>query len=196
MGELFDKERFLDKIEEMTKEDIEENINNLSTITEFNKYNLDLKKKELNKLKQHSAVKKYIDMESMVDFLSEDIEKNKQKISILKQHICNHNIVYFSSYNLKQLKYNPTFKCICCGKDISGSLDNQICINEDYLNKNDSSYYGSKDEYLYLSYIYSELKETSTSQDEIVDKLHFELERKKHGKKYTYVPLRKEKETN
>ena len=192
MGELFDKERFKKKTEEMKKEDIEESINNLSTIIEYNKDNLEIKRNELNKLKQNDIVKKYIDMESEVDCLSDDIEKNKQKISILKQHICDHNIVYLFSYNIKQLRYNPTFKCICCGKDISGSLDNQICINEDYLNKNDSSYYGSKEEYLNLSNIYSNLKEVNTPFDETVNILHFELERKKYGKKYTYIPLRKE----
>lgn len=184
-------------VQTMTKEDIERELDKSKGIYDQISYSIDNKKNELRDLKQNKAVKKYITLMSQV----EDFEKEKKhiadKVSILEQAICNHDILYLMTYPKKAMSYFPTFRCVCCGKGINGFIDEeQVVINKDFLDENEDSLHGNLTEYLTERYRYFELLEVGESEEEIIVELQDELHQKHNGKKNTVKLLTKKREDN
>lgn len=195
MGDIKDYNKEINKklaeeIDSISIEEAEAELEKEQKILEISEYSLRIKKEDLNGMKTNSAVRRYIMLESMVLSLEEESEKTKEKLTLLRQRICNHEFVYMTSYCPSMIDYSPIYRCLDCGKQITGIYDGQTCINEEYLEKKGNSFCGNVGEYSDLSIKFSELKEDGASYDDIVSELYNELHKRNNGKKIRYSTLK------
>ena len=177
-----------DDIQSMTKDAALKELDTLEKMMEQNEYSIDSKKRELKKIKQNEIVRRYILIDQMIKSLEEDGEKTKQRIALINQKLCNHNIVYLIRLDKKSLLYRPKFKCLNCGLVLHELLDHQVCINESYTTETEFSYLGDKNEYKELSIMYKDAVSEGELNQEIIKQLDKEL-RKKYKRKTNSLKL-------
>ena len=130
---------------------------------------------EIKKLEENSIVKRYISLLNENASIDERLENINKVEYILKQESCLHDFVYLMEIQ-KNVPINSKFKCICCGKMISGYLDRtQECVNQGYLREDNNMLYGSEEEYDVLHEKYTELLDKKCNKIDIRISLQREL---------------------
>lgn len=189
-----EKNRLNRKIEKMSLEDASDELIRSKEMYRQIKYGLDNKSEEIKKMEKLSEVKNYLIVLSQKEGLEEDIDKVREKIIILEQKLCTHDILYLLSYPKKSLAYCPNFKCLCCGKNINGFIDeDQYCINERFLKENEYYYGGDIYEFMTLQYKYNELFDIGETEEEILIELQDELYKSHKDDSKTVKLLRNKK---
>ena len=153
--------------EELTKlkEKIKENEN---SILQTNR--------EISKLYLEEKVMRYILLQEELSKLTNENEKIKKKALELKQSMCNHRLLFFSSLYKERLQYQPSFMCLECGKQISGFMnDEQTCVNENQVTENDYGIFGDSMQYGKLHEKYENLQEQGLSYEKIKEIIEKEI---------------------
>ena len=167
-----ERKRMQDKIHSMSMDEANLLLKNSREIYKQIEYGLKNKKSEIKKMEQDKVIRNYLTMVSQKSDLEEDAGKLKEKIELLEQKLCDHKLVYLISLPKKSVEYCPNFKCLCCGKNIVGELnDNQVCINENYLVENEYYYTGDIEEYISMRMRYKDLVEYGDDNKSIMKDL-------------------------
>ena len=139
------------EIEKMTKDEASLKLSKTLEIYKMIKYNLDKKKKDLKELKHVEEVRKYILIESSIKDINEELESTSEELSMLEQKVCDHDLLYLINIPKKSMAYIPFFRCLSCGKAITGLIkNNQLCVNNEFLSETEKEYHGSNTEFLEL----------------------------------------------
>ncbi len=179
-------------MEDINKETIVEELKMNKNIRSQIGYSLELKRQELNNIKNNEIVRKYMILKDRIKGLEEEDSRIKNKMISLEQKICDHRFLYLISYPLYSKRYMPCFYCIGCQKTITGTLeDNQICINENYLEKQNDRYTGTLEEYRNLRSEYLLMKNDNYKDEEIKEELIKNVD-KKHTSKGPLIKLLKQ----
>ena len=182
-------------VDKMDEDSIERELDNNKGIYSQINYSLDNKKKELNELKRNPEIRRYIQLLSQVEDFEREKKLMAEKIGILEQKVCNHEILYLMTYPKISANYFPTFRCLCCGKSINGFIDeDQIVVNKDFLDEDEYSFKGNIAEYISAKYKYYELLEQGESEEEILLEIQDELNVKHQGVKKRVKILRKKED--
>lgn len=189
------KQEFQVSVQSMSDEEIKQEYDKNLAIYNQNKYSVVNKEKELFKLKNNPEVKRYITLLSQLDELEREQQLLSDKVSILEQASCEHQLLYLMTYPKNTMTYIPTFRCICCGKGLNGFVEpEQLVINEAFIDEDEDSYHGSITEYMSTKYKYFELLEAGESEDEIIVEIQDELHQNHKGKKKNIKLLRKKED--
>ena len=189
-----EKEKQLEFISSLDKESAIKELKKVRDIYNQVKYCINNKNTEIEKKTKDESVRQYLSLLSQKENLEEDKEILLSKITLLEQKICDHEYLYLMTLPKKTMTYIPSFRCLSCGKPLLGFINNnQICINEQYVEDDENSYHGDTYEYMMIQYKYNELKEENMSNDDIYKELIEELS-KNHNKLSKKIRLiRKEK---
>lgn len=147
---------------------------------------------EKRSIEETTILKRYFDIQSEMEDVDSEIKKNMADERRAKYSLCDHDIIFLETYSVRRKKYNPNFRCIDCGKRISGAiLRQQIVINENYAECDNSTYLGNVKDYNKLSKLYDEYKESGLETMQIAILLEGYLHEKYHDTKSVLKLIRK-----
>lgn len=181
MGEL-SKEQLKEKIKKMSLEQAKTELESYKKLVKVYKFGVDNKTNEMDKLKEDDNVKRYITLSSQIDYLKGDILNNQRMIDLLERKICTHTFLYLIYYN-EEMTDKPSFRCLCCEKELKNIGEHQVCVNQDYLSKEDGTYYGDIKEYMLLKKKYNVIKDLDLEEEDVTNEMLEELNRIHNGKK-------------
>lgn len=182
-------------IESMDKSEVVDELMKVKELYKQIKYGINSKTAEKRRLEEISEVRRYKLITSQLDDLEQEKMNISDKICLLEQSLCNHELLYLMTYPKRGLTYYPTYKCLSCGKTLNGFIsENQVVINDKYIDEDELSYKGNIQEYIFTKYRYHELIDIGESEEEIIIELQDELHKKYKGVKKNIIILRKKED--
>lgn len=181
-------------VEKMDLDTVKKELDNNKGIYNQLNYSLENKRKELSELKKNPEIRRYINLLEQVDDFESEKKQISEKIGILEQKTCKHEMLYLMTFPKKTKTYFPNFRCLCCGKMITGFIgENQMVVNKEFLDEDEYSFKGNIAEYVSAKYKYYELLEQGESEEEILLEIQDELCVKHQGiKKRVRLLIKKE----
>ncbi len=175
----------IEKIDQMSNEEVSIKLKSTTELFKMIKYNLEKKKKELKELKRNEEVRKYILINSSINDMNEELESISNELYFLEQKVCNHSLIYLIEYPKKTMAYVPLFRCLSCGKTLTGFIENdQFCVNSDFLHETDMGFHGSHTEFLELLLKNNDYENDGLSVKSRYDLIYNDLKKEhKNGKK-------------
>lgn len=148
--------------------------------------------KEKQAIEETSIMRRYFEIASEISSIDSDIKKNLAEETKLRYSLCNHDLLFLEVYCAKRKAYHPKFKCLECGKRITGAVERrQIVVNENYTTFDERAYIGDLKDYNKLSRLYSEYKEQGLETMQIAVLLEGYLHEKYHETKSVLKLVRK-----